>query len=805
MLDLLQHYVKIALRNLRKYPAFSLINLGGLALGLACTLLCLLFVRSELSYDRFHENADRIVRLTVDANLPGQIARPFAITAPPMGPGLKLEFPEIMEQVRFRPYFEGGLAGPVTVEVPGGERYFEDFFWTDEGVFRLFSWGLQQGNPDTALRDPYSVVLTESMARKYFGDQEAMGQVLTINSGFSENDYRVTGIVNDVPANSHLDFDILVSFSTLDKEGDVRNDLESWFTFDMYTYFLLPEGYDPADLEAKFPAFLERILGENSRYLRMELQNLPDIHLTSQMISEFKPNGDMMYIWIFLAIALVALIIAAINFMNLSTARSANRAKEVGVRKVVGAERDQLVRQFLGESLVFAFLSLIIAIGLVNLFLPVFNSLTSRELEFNLFSDPSVLFGSLGVTVLLGLFAGSYPALFLSSFRPVEVLKGRLRSGFKSGTFRRVLVVLQFAVSIILLIATGVVSQQLNYMQDQDLGVDISNTVVLPVRDMQLRDNYEAVRDRLERVPGVEEVSLSAIVFGVQPPAIAARPFGSTDWTTIDTIVVDQNFMDQLDLDLMAGRAFLQGSEADVTGAFVINEAAVRLFDWGTPEEALGEELQWIAKRGPVIGVVKDFHYRSLRYDIQPLVMHVRPLVFHYFYARLTPGDPGPTLNSLDSTWSELFPGLTFEYFFLDDHFEELYRPERNLGRAFGYFAAVAILVGCLGLFGLASFMAEQRTKELGIRKVLGASVPSLVGLLSKEFLILVAVANLIAWPVAWIIMGRWLEDFAYRIELGIGVFVLSAVGALLIAQLTVTWQALRAATTRPVRSLRYE
>lgn len=804
---MLKHHLTVALRNLRRNGAYSILNVVGLAIGLASCILCYLFIADELSYDRHHEKADRIYRLVLDLKLLSQSVRPFAIASPPMGPEVAESFPEVEKMVRFRPYFEGGLPGPVSVS-RGENRFYETFFWVDETVFDIFTLPLLAGDPATALVEPYTIVISRRLAEKYFDDTEVMGQVLKLDTGFSEADYKITGVMENVPETSHLHFDVLASFSTLYSEGDIRNQLDSWATYDMYTYLLLPEGYPPEELEAKFPQFIESIGGEEARRaLTWRLQPLTDIHLHSHLLSEAEPNSDVAYLYIFTAIALFTLLTACINFVNLATARAGDRAREVGMRKVVGAHRSQLIRQFLGEAVILTVLATAVAVLLARLALPVLNSLIGKQLSLAGLASPTAVVVLLGVVVLVGVVAGSYPAFFLASFRPVDVLKGGIfAAGTRGVLFRRALVVVQFAISIVLIVATVIVSDQLSYMKGRQLGVDIADVAVIPVRDTSLRDRYDVVRAELVRDPHVRAASLSAIVFGKQPPNISMRGAGLDEAVTIDTLVIDEEFIEMFGLEIVAGRDFSPQIESDPKDAFIVNETAVKTFGWGSPQDALGKEVIWAGfKKGRVVGVVKDFHYRPLRFPIQPLILHVRPLVFHFVFARIDSGDVAGALASLEESWRRVLPDRPFEYFFLDAEFERLYRAEEALAKAFGYFAVIALVVASLGLLGLAAYTAQQRTKEIGIRKVLGASSPGIVVLLSREVTGLVMISAVVALPVAYLVMNRWLEDFAFRISLSPAPFVLGALGALLIAWVTVASQAWKAAVRRPVETLRYE
>ncbi len=801
--DVLKNYLTITLRNLMQHKVYTLINILGLAIGLACCILLLLFVQDELRYDRFHENADRIYRITFDMKLPNQPRKHFAITTPLLAPVLEEDFPEFESVARLEPYFEAALPGKGAISY--GENEFNDqFYWTDGDLLEVFSFPLLQGSPETALKNPGTAVVTESAGRRYFGDEGPVGKRLKIDTGFSEEFYRVVGVLEDIPENSHIQFDVLISMASLESVTDPRAK-DYWWGNDTYTYALLQEGVDPATVIEKMPDFIEKHFGRNaSTVLDLRLQPLTDIHLKSKLLNEMSINGDILYVYIFCAVAFLTLLIACINFMNLSTARSANRAKEVGMRKMVGAYRSDLVIQFLTETVLLSLFAMALAILVVWLVLPAFNVFTAKAmaLEFGISSGV----GLLALILLVGVLAGSYPAFFLSAFKPIDVLKGFLSQGSRSGLLRKILVIFQFSFSVVLIFGTYVIYRQLDYMQHYDLGVDMDRVLVVPVRDVTLRDRYLATKDELSRHSNVQGTALSSLVVGWEAPLITTREVGSNQIEAIGTLVVDQEFADFFNLEVIAGRNFDRSSPSDVTSAFILNERAARNLGWADPHEAIGKQVDWGGdKVGEVVGVVKDFHYQPLKFEIQPLLLHIRPIAMHYIYIKLGSGDLAQSVQAVEDSWDRIFPGRAFEYSFLDDEFQKMYRGDSLLGKTLGMFALVAIFVACLGLLGLASFTAEQRTREIGIRKILGSSVTGIVLLLSKDFTRLILLATLIAWPVSFLLMRDWLEDFAYRIDLGPGTFLISGLAALLIAWLTVSFQAFRAARRNPAEALHYE
>ncbi|MCP4663056.1 MAG: FtsX-like permease family protein [bacterium] len=800
-----KNYLKIAVRNLLKHKAYSLINIMGLAIGMACCVLILLFVRDELNFDRFHENAERLHRVNMDLRFPEQPIKYTAVTPTPLAPALVAEFPEVTAATRLLAYFEAALPGKAAVSHE--ESQFNDhFFWADSSFFKVFSLPLLRGNPDRALADPYTVVITEEMAHKYFGDEDPMGKLLKIDTGFSAEGYVITGVMGNVPRNSHLALNVLASLASIENLTDERVMMDNWWDFDTYTYALLAEGSSAGDVEGKFPDFFERHVGERGPlYLTARLMPIADIHLHSHRMNEITPNSDIVYVYVFSVVALVILLVACINFMNLATARSASRAREVGMRKVVGAHRLQLIWQFLGESILISAIAMVVAVFLVKLSLPLFNAFVSKEMVLGY--DAMTWLSLLGMTLLVGVVAGSYPAFFLSSFRPINVLGGFLMGGSRSVFLRKLLVVSQFTFSVILIIGTLIIFDQLSYMRSSELGFDMERIVILPVRDSTLQHRYLTVKDRVEQVPNIESTALSALIMGKEAPDLGTLSEGAEEWKLLGSLIIDQDWVDFYGVELIAGRNFSRAyGDADLN-AFILTESGVRELGWDSPEEALGKEIRWGGtwREGSVIGVVRDFHYQPLRYKITPVIMLLRPIAYHFLAVKIGPGDLSETLKNLDAAWDNIFPDRAFEYFFLEDEFNRMYRADERLGQLVGFFSLVAVFLGCLGLLGLASFTAEQRTKEIGVRKALGASAAGVMVLLSKEFTRLIAVAIVIAWPVAYLVMREWLTDFAYRTEMSMMHFVLGGLAALVIGALTIGFQTIKAALTNPADALRYE
>lgn len=800
--SLLSHYVTVALRIFRRDKAHTLIHLLGLALGLASCLMVLLFLRDELTYDRFHRDAARIYRVTAEVKV-GESSQHGAVTAPPLAAALAAAWPELVAAGRLFPYFEGSLPGRVAVSWRGERQHYERFFWADPGLFAVLTFEWLAGEPAGQLAAPNTLVLSQSAARRYFGDAAAVGQVLRIDTGFSDEEYTVTGVVADLPANSHLHFDVLASLSSLEHVKDQRVALDQWWLADAYTYVKIAPGADAATLARRLPAFVEahfpKVPGAT---MVLHLQPLTAIHLHSDLLLEHEVNGDIGYVYLFAAVAALTLLIAGVNFVNLSTARYAQRSREVAVRKVVGAHRGQLVQQFLGESVLLSLLAMALAVLLVWLALPAFNAFAGKAISLPV-GWASAL-AVLGLAVAVGVLAGAYPAFFLSAFQPVEVLKSA--PGVGRGTLRKVLVVLQFAIGVSLLVATGVVWDQLRFMRGQGLGLDLTDVFVLPIRDVALRERFEGLKAELAQVAGVESTTFSSLVIGRETPRIGAQIAGRQGFAPVDTLIVDQGFLDVFHLGLVAGRPLVAADQVDQGSAFLINERAVTAWGFGTPAAALGQDVAWGGwKKGKIVGVVKDFYQRPLRFPLNPLLLHIRPIAFHYMYLRLAPEGQAATLERLEAAWKQLSPGKPFEAFQLTDEWARLYRSEERLAALVAFFGAAAIFVACLGLSGLASYATERRAKEIGIRKALGSSLGRVVLLLTSEFTVLVLLAILVAWPCAYWLLHAWLGNFAFRTPLRAWSFLAGGSLALLIAWLTVGARALKGALADPAGVLRGE
>jgi putative ABC transport system permease protein len=787
-----KHHLRVALRGLRRQKGYAFINVAGLAAGMACCLLILLFVADEYSYDRFHANAGRIHRLAMADDGVGAEFEGIAKVPGAWGPGVLRDFPEVEQAARLM------LFGEALVRRGERQAYEDGGLYADPALFEVFSFPLVAGDPATALNEPNTVVLTRGMAERYFPGEDPLGQALTFEGGA---DFRVTGVTEDVPANAHFTFTFLVSLAT-----DTTGQAEDWVRNQSYTYLLLREGARPEALAARFPDWLRRQTGAEAAAHRPLLQPLTRIHLHSRLFRELAPNGDAGTVHVFALLAAFILLIAGVNFVNLATARASRRAKEVGVRKAVGASRASLVRQFLGESLLLSVVAAVMAAGLVLLVLPAFNAVTGKAFAAGLLLRAPFLPGLAAAALLVGLAAGSYPAAVLSTFRPAHVLRGAAPTPGRGG-LRRGLVVVQFTISAFLLIATAVVYRQLDFIRQKGPGFDAEQLVTIPLRDPALVQHADALKAELRRHPGVVDVAVSANLPDGSDWGIPVEPEGvAAEDAPFRILAVDPDFLATYGMEVAEGRGFSRARPADATHAFMINEEAARLLGWARPTEhtvampAIGREA------APVIGVVRDFHFRSMHEAIGPLLLFIPPPDwFSLVTVRIRPEGAGETLAFLEARWRALDPGHPFTYEFFDEQVGQFHEAEDRLGKVLGAFALLAVGIACLGLFGLAAFAAERRTKEVGVRKVLGASAASIVVLLSRDFVALVAAAFVVAAPLAHLAMSRWLEGFAYRTAIGPGVFAAAGALALLIALATVSLQALRAASSDPVKALRYE
>ncbi len=782
-----KNYFRIAFRNILRHKGFSLINIIGLAMGMACCILILLWVRHELSYDRFHKNADRIFRVVEMQDQSGE-PFPVAVTPAALGPGMMQDFPEVVNFIRFQTYSFG--------YINRDENMFKaNITLADPNIFEMFSFPILAGDKEIMFDDLFNVAISEEMAYKIFGDEDPLGQTLQVNTSTI---ITVTGVFQNIADNSHLKFDYIIPFKVLKEFG---GDLESWDSNSYYTYVQLEQNVDWIEFDAKIEGYLEE--HDIGYSVKLNLQKLTDIHLHSHYVADMRDHGDIVYVRIFSIIAAFILLIACINFMNLSTARSSKRAREVGLRKVVGSSRKNLISQFFGESILIVVFAMMIALVLVELVLPYFNEIHGKEL--GLFSDLSIFGLLLGITLITGFLSGIYPALLLSSFKPVTVLKGSISGGSKKGVFRKILVIIQFSLSIILIISTIIIHKQLNYIFNSDVGYNRDRIVSFRV-DSISSGEIDSFKDEINKLSNVGSVTFSS----QYPNDFANSGYGYTweglpeeDRVLIHTITVGDNFFETFEMEILEGRSFSRQFSAD-TLAVIINEKAAELMGFtNTTEQVLKNRYSEETK--PIIGVVKNFNFKHISNNVEPLIISYYPQLRSVFHVKLKSGDVNKTIDEIELIWQKFIPDVPFEYQFLDDVFERMYRAEKQMGKIFDYFTGFAICISCLGLFGLASFMTEQRFKEIGIRKVLGASISSVMLLLVKEFTKWVLLANIIAWPVAWFGMNKWLQNFAYKTEYSIDVFIISGFIALIVALITISFRSFKAANSNPVESLKYE
>ncbi|MEO5599711.1 MAG: ABC transporter permease [Cyclobacteriaceae bacterium] len=800
---MIQNYFKLAVRNILKYKFFSAINILGMSIGIAACLLIVLYVNDELSYDRFHEEADRIYQVGLHGKIGGQDIM-TSTTCPPMAEALVKEVPGVEQAIRIANFW----GAP---SVKNGDKIFteEKIFFSDSNFFSFFDFKLLEGDPKTALQEPNTVVLTKSIADKYFVNENAIGKLIIIGG---EKTYKVTGITADAPLNSHFIYKILISSSS-------GEHLSSgvWLNNYLQTYFMLDKHTPLASVEGKFNDLVTKYVGpEVERFMgvtikQMEEQGgaygyyttpLTDIHLKSKSQHDPEPGGNIMYIYFFGGIGIFIILIACINFMNLSTARSAGRAKEVGLRKTLGSLRSQMVGQFLAESTVYSFIAVIIALFLCYLLLPQFNVLSGKQLSMAMFANPVFISAIIGLIFFVGVIAGSYPAFYLTSFNPVEVLKGKVKAGIKSKGVRSTLVVFQFALSIFLIIFTAVVYQQISFMQDRNLGIDKHNVMILPNAG-RLDNNRDAFKNALAQQTGILSSSYTNNSFPGVNNTTVFKSGGSEQDHIMAQYYADYDHLDVMKFELKEGRYFSKDFPSDSSG-ILLNEAAVKEFGFTDP---LQEEIVFNddgkIERLRIIGVYKDFNFESLKLQVRPLAIRLTDksytLMIRY------QGNPQKAVAAVEKLWKQYAPNEPFDYNFLDENFDELFRSEQRMGQLFSVFAALAIFIACLGLFALAAFTAEQRTKEIGIRKAMGATTTGLTLLLSKEFTKLVLIAFTPAAIGAWFVVNSWLRGFAYRIEINPVIFILSGMLAIIVAWLTVSFQSIKAASANPVNSLRYE
>jgi putative ABC transport system permease protein len=816
---MLRNYIKVALRSIFRNKLTAFINIAGLALAMMCSILIYLFVTDELNYDRYNSKADRTYRITrTFLSQDGVANLRLANVAPPIGPLVKNDFGEVEAMARTINF------GLVIGHEENGElvkNFSEDFlFVVEPDIFRIFDIDVTSGDPATALTRPFTVMLSEKTARKFFEDGNAIGKRLRANNQF---DLEVTGVYKDFPKQAHWHPEYMVSFSTLENDNIYgRNGLETnWGNNSFGTYLLMEQGTDPKKIEVAFPEFLDKHYGTYaianfgvppsfiaSRTTTLSLQKLTDIHLRSHLDDELEVNGNINNVFMMAVIGLFIVLIACFNFINLSTARATKRAKEVGMRKVVGAFKNQLIIQYLSESVLIALFALVFGLGLSTITISWLNAFTGKALIISLVNDWTLFLGLVCFAIIAGILAGLYPALVLSSFKPALVLKGQQGSSKGKGLLRRTLVVAQFSISIVLLIATAIIFQQLRYLNDRDLGYNKDQVVTLPYYD-ELSDSYESFYNELVKFSGIKTAGRSSRVptgrlLDSQGAPLITKGDSLVN-STIDTkdVRIDHEFFKAYDIKFIAGRDFSREIPTDDSLAFIINESAAKSYGWQNLTDGLNKDFGYGGTTGKLVGIVKDFHFESLHQQIIPLVFYIGN--YNNISVRIAGSDMKQGVNHLEKIWKEFLPKRPFSYTFISDNYRRLYDDEQKQSQLFTIFSGLAIFIACLGLFGLATFNTLQRVKEIGIRKVLGASVPSILTLLSKEIVILIIVANLLAWPLAWFFMNKWLDSFAYHINMDIAIYLVSAFAAILLALITISTQTIRAAMTNPSNTLRYE
>jgi putative ABC transport system permease protein len=811
---MIKNYLKVAFRAILRNKLSSFINIFGLALAMCCSLMIYLFINDELQYDKYNANAEKIYRFTRDFVSPdGSVNLHLGHVAPPFGPLLKNDFGDFE-------YVARTLQNRFTVAYQdnGEEKkssYEDNSFYAEPEILKIFTINMVQGNADKVLADPFTMMLSEKTAKKYFADESPIGKVLRIGNRY---DFTVNGVFKDFPTQSHWHPNLLVAFSTLnDSTIYGRRGLETNFGNNSFaTYALVKDGFNKASVEAQFPAFLDKHMPQGnqanapkpSQFTHLYLQKVTDIHLHSQLDSEIETNGNISNVYMMGVIAVFIVLIACFNFINLSTARATKRAKEVGLRKVVGAFKNQLIGQYLSESMVIALISLVIALGFSLMSIGWLNSFTSKSLSLDFITNWPLALGLVAFAVLVGALAGIYPAFVISAYKPAAILKGQQGSVKGKAGLRKILVVAQFSISIILIIATMITFEQLQYLNNRDLGYNKDQVLTLRYFG-ELVPQYDAFYNELIKQSSIKAISRSSRT----PTGRLLDSQGTAQIQEGDSLVntnivlknirVDEDFFNTYEVTFVSGRNLSKEIKTDDSLAFILNESAVKMIG-SNPTDILTKEFQYGGVKGRVVGVVKDFHFESLHEPIVPVVFHESP-----FYNRISIKIAGDKMNQgiqhIEKVWKDFIPHRPFEYSFLSDQYAQLYDAEQKQGQLFTIFSGMAILIACLGLFGLATFNTLQRVKEIGIRKVLGASVGNIVQLMSREIIILVIISNIIAWPVAWYFMNQWLDTFAYRIGLNIGLYILAAIAAIFIALLTVSSQTIKAAMTNPANTLRYE
>lgn len=791
-----KNYFITSVRSLMRNKSFSMINIVGLAIGLATFTLISLYVYYELSFDRYHQNADRIFRIVENLRTENELLLQ-STSSPPMGPNLLKDFPEVESYVRLQRWTLLGQRN--------GMSYYEpDCYLADSTIFDIFSFNLIKGDKKSALREPNSIVLTESTAKKYFGDEDPIGQMLQMDY----EHYKVTGVMVDVPENSHFTFSALISFSTWSQHNK-QGEISGWYWNSFHTFLLLRDKGDINKVRAKMKDFIVRNIEKGGMYYEdLPLQPLTSIYMAPERSWENGKRGSMTNIYILSFTAIFILLIACFNYVNLATARASRRLKEVGLRKSLGALRRMLITQFLGESIIIVLSSSLIAGLIAWTSLPAFNVLVESQLSFSSLPNPEMAIGiSLIIVLFIGILAGAYPAFVISRFQPTNIFRPSMNGLNNQHNFRKLLVTIQFSIAIMLVAGTLLVRDQMELIRSQDLGFQKDNMILVPTNgDTLITKNLEAIKNELKVVKGVDAVTSSNTVPGQSTSNQYTRiemADGQLSPTNINYTFVDHDFLETYDIDLIAGRNFLREVKTDDTTAYLINETAVRNFGW-SPEQALGKAVQR-GRKGKIIGVVKDFHYRSLHTNVEPLLLALTTNVGRISIRLNKETDARETISALQAKWSQLLPHLPFDYTFLDVDFDRQYKADQQLGKVANIFTVLSIFIGCLGLLGLTSFVVERRTKEIGIRKVLGASAPGVVILIAREFMPLIMISLILATPVTWYLIVQWEQNFALQAAINPGRFLMAGLYVFIFALITISYLSFRAATANPVKALRTE
>lgn len=812
------NYIKTAWRNLLKSKGYSFINIMGLTMGLTCCFLILLFITHELSYDKFQTKYDRIYRVIYNPTFI-DLPAPFAVLPPVAATLFKQNFPEMEEVARM---YARNASISYDNSNQGKSQFEEDkFFFADPEILKIFTFDFIEGNPKTALSNSFDVIITDKIAHKYFGESQALGKTILFGGKYP---MKISGVVKSFPDNSHIKFNFIANYETMyatENENTRKNFAQNWIISHSYTYVLLAPNQDPEKINARFPSFLLKNANEEfGKDIIYKLQPMKDFHLYSNVSQEPEPSGSIRLLYVLATIAFITLIIACINFINLSTARSLKRAKEIGMRKMLGAGKQQLIIQFLSESLLTCAIAFLFSLLLMYLLMPLMNQLTAANLSMQqLFGNPFLMFCFVSILLITALLAGSYPAFFVTKFAPLETVRGGFNSSKSvGGKIRKLLVVVQFTASISLIIGAAIVYKQLDYMQQQPLGFDKDYIITVPLSSQNLNNiftrpdstYYERLQTFsgiLKQNPGIKTVTLSDQELGIGATMRAVTPegFKDTDNKFISCLSVDFGFMQTYQLQLVAGRDFSKDFVSDKKSAFIINEKGAKIFGWKTPQEAIGKTIDREGKIGTIVGVVMDFHLISLQLPIEGVLFDITEKQLSVFSIKIDSKNIPKTLAYIETKWSAFFPEKVFQYQFLNETIAAQYATEQRLNKIIISFATLAIFISCLGLYGLIMLVTQQRTKEIGIRKVLGASVSNITNLLSKDFIFLIAISFVLACPIAYYAMHKWLEEFAYRVDLSWWIFALAGICALLIAWVTVSAHTIKAALANPVKSLRTE